>query len=96
MICPSCKQETTFKQSPRKHGREGRIFVICKSCDTELQAITRYGKVQSVWGYKGGTNVVTLRLSDAEMTRRASLKAKRLTDREIYLVGLDVSEVKHG
>ena len=88
--CPACKQDTTFTESPRQHGRIGRAFVICKNCGEELQATIRYGKVQTVWGYKGGTHIVTLRLSDAEMKRRAKLKARKgLTDRAIYRKGLN-------
>jgi hypothetical protein len=93
MNCPSCKQETTFLKSTRKHGREGRAFVICKNCGEELQAVIRYGKVQTVWGYKGGTHVVTLRLSDAEMSQRATLKKRKgLTDRSIYRAGMKAKE----
>jgi transcription elongation factor Elf1 len=87
MNCPACNQPTTYTESPRQHGRVGRAFVICQKCGAEVQAIIQNGKVKCAW-YRGGTHVITLRLSDAEMKRRAKAKKGNTTDREIYLAGL--------
>jgi len=54
-----------------------------------MQAVIKDGKVTSVWGYKGGSRVITLRLSDEEMEKRRKMKALGYTDRQIYITGLD-------
>lgn len=36
--CPECGAVRQWRRSPRKHGRPGRYFVVCKSCDYESQA----------------------------------------------------------
>src|SRR3990172_9296328 len=38
MECPTNGKHGKFSHSPRKHGRDGRMFVICGYCNQELQA----------------------------------------------------------
>lgn len=88
MKCPACKRQAEFKLSVRPHGQKGKSFAICSACGRECQAVFQDGKAVRVWGYKGGSNVVTLRLSDAEMKIRERLKSQGKTDRDIYLEGM--------
>ena len=87
--CPACGEPTTFRLSDREHGQPGRSFVVCVRCKREMQAVIKDGKVTSVWGYKGGSRVITLRLSDEEMEKRRKMKALGYADRQIYITGLD-------
>jgi hypothetical protein len=63
----------TWKRDPtRKHGdhKRGRFFVICTDpqCGATSQAVIQYGYLHTFQTnhYRGGSNVISLRVTDQE------------------------------
>lgn len=92
-MCLYCKSKSTFKPSPRIHGRPPRIFVICTSCGKEVQAAKNaYGEVKEIPSRKkvsteyALTVHIRLRLSPKE-----AVKFQRTGEaaRDVFLRGLN-------
>lgn len=88
-MCLKCKRKTTYKESSRIHGKPPRKFFICCFCGEEVQGVYRLdGSVHEfpTSAYKGGSHVVTLRLSDVQLDE---FKATNQTSRSIFELGLE-------
>lgn len=88
-MCSLCGVKSTYRESHRPHGRYPRKFFICSQCEGEVQGVYRLdGSVHefSTSVYKGGSHVVTLRLSDSQLELFNSMGK---TSREVFELGLE-------
>ncbi len=89
-MCKHCKVTSPYVPSSRVHGKYPIVqFKLCKSCGKEVQGTINIDGsfcefTTSV--YKGGSNVVTLRLSDLQLEQFHSTGK---TSREIFELGLE-------
>lgn len=88
-MCMKCKTRSTYTESKIAHGLPPRKFFLCTNCGCKVQGVYNPdGTVHefSTSKYKGGSNVVTLRLSDSQL-HEFSETGK--TSREIFELGLE-------
>lgn len=88
-MCSICKTKSNYIESSRIHGRPPRKFFICTKCGCEVQGVYNLdGTVRefSTSVYKGGSHVVTLRLSDIQITE---FEHTGKSSREIFELGLE-------
>lgn len=88
-MCNICKVKSEYKESTRTHGRPPRKFFTCSRCGEDVQGVyDADGNVRefSTSSYRGGSHVVTLRLSDIQLTEFSKLGK---TSREIFELGLE-------
>ena len=91
-MCLSCNVKSTYRHSPRTHGRPPRVFVICTNCGAEVQATIKAGEVcefpsrRKVPDEYRLTEYETLRLTKGE---KKQFKASGRTARDVFLAGLD-------
>jgi len=88
-MCNICNQKSNYRESLRVHGRPPRKFFICLHCTAEVQGT--YNPDGSVHEFpapksRGGSTVITLRLSDAQLEAFLHLGK---TSREIFELGLE-------
>ena len=90
-MCKKCNVKSTYRRSPRQHGRPPRVFVICTNCGAEVQATIKAGEVHEFPSRRKVpdeyrlTEYETLRLTKAEKKR---FKASGRTARDVFLAGL--------
>ena len=78
-----------WKQSPRKHGRHGRVFVDCETCGAQKQATITGGHLavfDTGRPQGGGTVLVSFRLDKA---RYKKLRARKVNTRKVMEDHLD-------
>ncbi len=88
--CFTCGFSKRFVPSKRPHGRPPRKFWICTSCKAENQGVLQpNGKIKlfNTSVPRGGTHVISLRLSDAQLQEFIETKQ---TSRAIFELGLNV------
>ncbi len=92
-MCKKCNVKSTYRRSPRQHGRPPRVFVICSNCGAEVQAtINTAGEVcefptrRKVPAEYALTEFVILRLTETEKGR---WKKSGRAARDVFLAGLD-------
>lgn len=88
-MCKICKVKSGYNESGRKHGRPPRKFFICLSCGCEVQGVYNIdGTVHefSTSVYKGGSHIITLRLSDFQLSE---FEKTGKSSREIFELGLE-------
>ena len=92
-MCLSCNVKSTYRRSPRQHGRPPRVFVICSNCGKEVQAtINEAGEVKEIPTRRkvpeeyALTEFVPFRLTKTEKRR---WKESGRSARDVFLAGLD-------
>ena len=91
-MCKKCNVKSTYRRSPRQHGRPPRVFVICTNCGAEVQATIKAGEVREfpsrrkVPAEYALTEFMTFRLTEAEKGR---WKNSGREARDVFLAGLD-------
>ncbi len=90
-MCLTCKTSSPYIMSTKIHGKHPIIqFRKCKHCKTEVQGSLNFDGTFHEFStsvYKGGSNLITLRLSDLQLTQ---FQATGKTSREIFELGLEM------
>ena len=90
-MCKKCNIKSTYRRSPRPHGRPPRVFVMCTNCGAEVQATIKAGEVHEIPTRRkvpaeyALTEFVIFRLTKAEKSR---WKKSGLAARDVFLAGL--------
>ena len=92
-MCKKCNVKSTYRRSPRQHGRPPRVFVICSNCGAEVQAtinqagdVCEFASRRKVPAEYALTEFVSCRLTKAEERR---WKESGRAARDVFLAGLD-------
>lgn len=93
--CPNCGAIKQWRRSPRKHGKPGRYFVVCKNCEYESQAtnagIFNTNPTKRRADDQRATRIVTARLTESEYSK--VLKSGK-NIHEIIVDWLDKNQVR--
>jgi hypothetical protein len=87
-MCLNCGKKSNYRPSSRIHGSPPKKFFICASCSSEVQGVENAdGSIHEfpTGKYRGGTNMVSLRLND---NQHDQFKSTGLTSRQVFELGL--------